>query len=329
MAKRALDWFRPIEGVSVSFDGCVYEMELSDPIGEGAMRGVMLSPYLFACVVDFKAERCPNLVFSERGKGKLAGGRWFTANLCLEGRCEVGIARRGFAVVSRGDCCISYSSVMPEEFRYPLGRYRGVELFVNTELARDGAFAIVGEAGVSLDDIADAADLAAVFSADEELNGALAKIGCAFEKHDLPRMKLAAMEFFLALGARNLREAKPRSLLTKAQREIAQVVRSELDEHIEAPYDIAAIAARFGVSASTLNTYFQGLYGESVAAYVRTRRMGEAAALLATGSTVASAAVQVGYANPSKFAAAFKRAFGTSPSEYRRAAALHAAAKGR
>ena len=43
-----------------------------------------------------------------------------------------------------------------------------------------------------------------------------------------------------------------------------------------------------------------------------------AAALLASGARVAEAAVRVGYANPSKFSSAFKREYGTAPSEWRR-----------
>ena len=55
-----------------------------------------------------------------------------------------------------------------------------------------------------------------------------------------------------------------------------------------------------------------------VAAYVRRERMMKAASLLERGARVADVAVSVGYANPSKFAAAFKRERGTSPSDYRR-----------
>ena len=40
--------------------------------------------------------------------------------------------------------------------------------------------------------------------------------------------------------------------------------------------------------------------------------------MLASGASVAMAATAVGYANPSKFAAAFKRATGQTPTEYRR-----------
>lgn len=46
--------------------------------------------------------------------------------------------------------------------------------------------------------------------------------------------------------------------------------------------------------------------------------MEEAATQLAQGAKVTEAAAFVGYANPSKFAAAFKKAYGVPPREWRR-----------
>lgn len=103
---------------------------------------------------------------------------------------------------------------------------------------------------------------------------------------------------------------------------MAAQTRAELESDLALPHDARAIARRHNVSAATLNNYFLGLYGSTVASYLRQRRVEQACVLLGQGQPVTAAALAVGYANPSKFAAAFKRVTGQTPSEYRRAARL-------
>ena len=63
--------------------------------------------------------------------------------------------------------------------------------------------------------------------------------------------------------------------------------------------------------------------GQNISVYLRETRMKKAAELLSTTKlSVAEAAEQVGYINQSKFASVFKKQFGLSPLEYRRAKTL-------
>jgi AraC-like DNA-binding protein len=89
-----------------------------------------------------------------------------------------------------------------------------------------------------------------------------------------------------------------------------------------APWTVATLAARTGVSRSTLAKRFADLVGEPPLTYLTRRRMTLAADLLAErdGKTVAEVAHAVGYADPFGFSAAFKRVRGATPSEFRRAA---------
>jgi AraC-like DNA-binding protein len=89
-----------------------------------------------------------------------------------------------------------------------------------------------------------------------------------------------------------------------------------------APWTVATLAARTGVSRSTLAKRFAELVGEPPLTYLTRRRMTLAADLLAErdGKTVAEVAHAVGYADPFGFSAAFKRVRGATPSEFRRAA---------
>ena len=82
---------------------------------------------------------------------------------------------------------------------------------------------------------------------------------------------------------------------------------------------LAELAARFHLSQSSLKICFKALYGVPVASYLRGLRMDTAANLLRSSDLpVAEIAHRVGYEDPSRFAAAFRRHTGCRPTELRR-----------
>ncbi|MEV0951890.1 AraC family transcriptional regulator [Promicromonospora sp. NPDC050249] len=91
-----------------------------------------------------------------------------------------------------------------------------------------------------------------------------------------------------------------------------------------APWSVATLAARTGVSRSTLAKRFADLVGEPPLTYLTGWRMTLAADLLTEreSATVAEVARVVGYSDPFAFSVAFKRVRGVSPSTFRRTGAL-------
>lgn len=239
-------------------------------------------------------------------------------NRCIEGRCETLVPRLGVAVVSEGDVCVSASKTLPDEFSYPLSRYRGIEAFINTNIAFEQEFCLLSAAGVALDDLARAADFAAVLAGDARLQALMDRALHAVRCGDVPMAKLEVLSILMELGKRDLSLARPAAFLTRAQLEMARLAHDEIEAAIASPHDAREMAARMGVSATTLNGCFSKLYGMTVAAYTRRCRISFAQGLLARGESVSAAAAAAGYSNPSKFAAAFKRETGFSPSEFRR-----------
>ncbi|MGW2330323.1 cupin domain-containing protein [Streptomyces sp. NPDC001700] len=96
-----------------------------------------------------------------------------------------------------------------------------------------------------------------------------------------------------------------------------------------APWTVAALAERTGVSRSTLAKRFADLVGEPPLTYLTHWRMTLAADLLVErrAATVADIARTVGYSDPFGFSAAFKRVRGANPSEFRRTATTVAPAR--
>ncbi|MFI7079264.1 AraC family transcriptional regulator [Micromonospora sp. NPDC049903] len=85
------------------------------------------------------------------------------------------------------------------------------------------------------------------------------------------------------------------------------------------PWTLASLAARAGVSRTTLAKRFTELMGEPPLTYLTDWRMTLAADMLTdTTATVAAMARRLGYSDAFGFSTAFKRVHGVSPSEHRR-----------
>jgi AraC-like DNA-binding protein len=85
---------------------------------------------------------------------------------------------------------------------------------------------------------------------------------------------------------------------------------------IEEPPSLPELARSAGLNEVKLKAGFKTLFGSSVYAYLRHHRMEEAHRMLRQRLyTVTEVAQRVGYANPSKFAEAFRKQFGVNPSD--------------
>lgn len=104
------------------------------------------------------------------------------------------------------------------------------------------------------------------------------------------------------------------------QVEMAKQIEAVVSKDLARQHTAREFAERFSVSESSVKNYFRGVYGQSILQYAAHCRMQHAAELLAsTTLSVIEIAGRVGYGNQSKFSAAFRKKFGLSPREYRRA----------
>ncbi len=88
-----------------------------------------------------------------------------------------------------------------------------------------------------------------------------------------------------------------------------------LKTHLSEPPSVLVLANLVGLNHMTMKRGFRRHYGTSIYGRLRFWRMQRAAELLRAGASVTESALEVGYANPSKFAAAFRRETGRNPSD--------------
>src|SRR5690606_29359155 len=98
-------------------------------------------------------------------------------------------------------------------------------------------------------------------------------------------------------------------------------VRDRMDREHEQPLDVEALARDVGMSAGHLSRQFKRAYGESPYAYLMTRRIERAMALLRRGDlSVTDVCFAVGCSSLGTFSTRFTELVGMPPSEYRRRA---------
>lgn len=117
--------------------------------------------------------------------------------------------------------------------------------------------------------------------------------------------------------ADRLSHAKPpqRRVLRKARRERVQHVRHLVDTHLEKPLPLAEIARRVGSNETTLRMDFKAVFGTTIFAYMRDRRLDVARRLVQEGQLqIARIAYLTGYASPASFSTAYRKRFGNAPS---------------
>jgi len=92
------------------------------------------------------------------------------------------------------------------------------------------------------------------------------------------------------------------------------------DTRYAAPIDVTDMAAAAGLSRAHFTRSFTDAFGESPGAYLLTRRLERATALLRnTDYSVTQVCFEVGLSSVGSFTTSFKRIYGQTPTQYRAA----------
>ncbi len=93
--------------------------------------------------------------------------------------------------------------------------------------------------------------------------------------------------------------------------------RDHIDRHYALPLDVPAMARAALMSPAHFSRKFRAAYGETPYAYLMTRRIERAKALLRQGMSVTETCVAVGATSLGSFSSRFTEMVGETPSRYR------------
>lgn len=91
-----------------------------------------------------------------------------------------------------------------------------------------------------------------------------------------------------------------------------------IEEHLDESLNIGEVAARLSLGESTFSRFFAKATGTTFPAYVRSLRLGRAAALLINSErSVTDVALETGFASASYLILCFRRQYGMTPAKFR------------
>lgn len=208
----------------------------------------------------------------------------------------------------------------------PTGHYEGLTISIDLNALTDRSpeiFAGTGITGTFLYDKFCTDDAILSFAGDERTESIFSGFFDQPEHLRLPYQKIKVVELLLYLSKLKLDQNSSLTEYQSEQIEIIRKIHKQLIEHMDQRFTIEALAKQYLMNPTTLKAMFKSVYGISIAAHIREHRMEEAARLLReTNMRVAEIAGRVGYDSQSKFTTAFKEAYHTLPTQYRKKQSL-------
>ena len=150
-----------------------------------------------------------------------------------------------------------------------------------------------------------------IFSADSDVSALFSEISSLSGSSETAwlRIKLIELLMLISNGSGISRSSISDKILS---------VGSFICSNISAHYTIPQLSEYFKLNTTTLKSVFRQMFGCSVYAYAKNRKMFRTAELLSeTSRKIIDIAADMGYNNASKFASAFNSVIGTTPRKYR------------
>lgn len=286
--------------------------------GEGTMTTYELFPGVALSFNDFHMASFDSS-FSTRQ-------RLFAVDYCREGRMEYAAAENALGYIKAGDLKLDRRLTHQGRFVFPSSHYHGITVGLDLDTAEDALKQQMPGCPVAPAALPEKFQLGVyprVLHGGELPHRVFEEMYHVPESIRLPYLRLKVLELLLYLQAMELPAEEETPYFYKAQVEKVKAIRAYLADHLDEDHAQAELSERFGLPLTAMKRCFKSVYGVSIGAWVTACRMDKAALLLRqghSGGSVAEIAAKVGYRNAGKFAAAFKKATGCTPLEYRQEA---------
>ncbi len=291
--------FLPLESKSDNFDAYYYE----------ALK------YMFVCFFDICACEIP-------ANSSSYYKDLMQFNYCVDGRIELAL-EDGFNVcLKEDDFCLS-KQITKTPFFFPTKNYKGVTIYFDEK-----KFSLENAALLSLFEL-DFQNVSkkhlhkqntVILQTNSELRNVIKTLWQNRENLSNFKLKHSALEIINILLNFKVSISEKRTYHTKTQAEIAKRAEKLLTKNISERIPIKTVAEKFGISETSLKNYFKAVFGENISEYLRKHRMEQASKMLKeTKPSVGEISHLIGYTKQGKFAELFRKYYGHSPLEYRRA----------
>lgn len=242
---------------------------------------------------------------------------------CREGRMEYPAKNDAYSYVEAGDLKIDRRLTHTGRFEMPLSHYHGAMVSVDMKTAVNSLPKEVKDFSVDLRKLQEkfckdiypmvihnACSIEHIFG---ELYSVPSKIKQSY-------FKIKILELFLYLDALEILDSpQEKPYFYKTQVEKTKALKNFLIENMQENFTQEELAKRFDLPITAMKRCFKSVYGMPIGSWLLQYRMNRAAEVLIANReiSIAELAGRTGYDSPSKFAIAFRKVMGMSPTEYR------------
>lgn len=245
---------------------------------------------------------------------------------CMEGRAECQMNDGCFQFIGEGDLFLNPVQNRSRRIDLPLGRCRAILILIDPDKAAPEVQRRLPDVPLDLHALKNrffnyekSCDKCFLISAREELHHIFAGMYAIPTALATDYLRLKVLELLIFLYLFDPASEKQTGLYTRQQVDAVKQVHKLLISDAGQRYTIEELAQKFCISATALKTHFKGVFGQSIASYMKEFRIRQAAELLlSTDRSIAETAQSVGYESQSKFTAEFKKIMHVTPAEYRK-----------
>ncbi len=297
-----------------------FQIKLLSPDGkENYIIGYAPSESMQIIVRDIHEKNIPD--FGLRFGGT---GRYLRINFCRSGKCEFQGKNGESLYLSAGEIAMDYKVDDDGSFSFITEDYLGVEIIMQVDnvITEIPTLAMLKKAikRMSMPEYATHINTMYFVSASDDTNRTLAElIRYCFNGYDCEAMIIKTAELGHNIGTDlTTAKARIRTFATGTQAKIAEDIYQKLTRNYYQKWPVSVFAEKYGLSETTIKNYFRNVYGYGYKEYQKKIRMEKAADLLRnTKLNIDEIALKVGYLSHTKFGAAFKEYYGSTPSQYR------------
>lgn len=249
----------------------------------------------------------------------------FCIDHCREGRLEYEAGSNAYSYVEAGDLKLDRRLSHRGHFSMPLSHYHGAMVSFDMRIALASLPEQIRDFPVDLRTIQRkycTDQYPMVLRGMDSIEHIFGELYAVPLKIRRPYFKIKILELLLFLEALEIpADVGERPYFYKTQVEKIKAMQEFLMRNAEQNFTQDELSAQFDIPMTTMKRCFKSVFGSSIGAWLLQYRMNRAAVFLRTQKeiSVAEIAGRVGYDSPSKFARAFKKVMGMSPTEYRNA----------
>lgn len=298
----------------VESDGCsVYQFR--NETGEGTITMYEVFPGVYLAYNDFHMQYYDSTFQPDRNM--------LCIDHCREGRMEYLSGSHTYSYVGVGDLKIDRRLSHERRFDFPLSHYHGAMINIDMDIASRSIPEEIKDFPVDLSALQEKyceGIYPMVIHNACSIEHIFGELYAVPERIKRPYYKLKILELLLYLDALELpADSEEKPYFYKSQVEKTKAVCEFIQNHMDENYTQEELAARFDITQTQMKRCFKSVFGTTIGNWLLQYRMNQAAVILKTERSVGVAEIagRVGYDSPSKFAIAFRRVMGCSPTEYR------------